>query len=1435
MKKDEIKVLITGEHMLGDIVVARLSGTALFPNHVYDLVPYPWPDGGNDFKVFKRNTSISRRDGCKITDRNILINITGEGFETVITVSLTNVDVNLLEQTESWVDVSIKGCYGLKIEKRVCFYKVIGEIKLLENKVFNDEKEPIAEFIYKLPASYFSNEDRMRCHVGLGYNSLFTFKNAENKEDLTSFDLTLKRDIPAIEGKIFLVEKENAPKDEQEISITISYIVSEHPVKVKLSSEKIQITERPEGCLKIVLHKTSESFILGEGQVTIGELIVKNEGDANAKSLNLIISQQTDSILHFSSYRGLVFPSKEKTIKLSLKEDAIKLLPFSWSETVDFFDGTSYLQKKSFSLFSMGQPQPEADYLFEFAGQDLISLEASNADFYPGDKDIFIYLTVKAKKDINKLVLKIIQGMSFAKLEIDCISSLECNQECTIPVIVCCKELKDESQIIITAKSEYSSITKIDIPLKKRQRKEPNPVIEDIHNQATNYYIGGHKKTFSKFTLHNDLPGLTTREGVPINLSEIGFKDKNGESISWLSLTSNLSFIDPGDSENIEVFFNPEAIDKAYAGEVYFGVGNKSLSIGKICVEKREKEKEPRFIFTNEKVMFIPDQNLIIGTLKIEKKRIEETDDGIILREEEKVVITDEASFYFLKKDGDDEQYVSVPIESDSTELLIVKKTEACGNEDIKHVIPVVYSCKGQMDRQFVGNCYCYSIRKNTPDAELQLTICSSSKDSFIVPLDKSVQEHITITVIKQENPDIAYIPLLTLCFDNLTKISHDDINNRITITELEVAGSESKKNKLIENRNFEIFNGASCEEIIVQVAADANIPKELSVTFRWKGKKFFFKIDINIIEEINDGWVSLDLGTSGIVMAQYNKHSKPSISKVSLDYGAPEEYRMETEQGIISSAIILQKENEQYKLQLCPSRVDFKKSDFHFVPVKFLIGQSHVPFLDAFKKQFQYNDELQIGIGGETVITDADIVDKMLKYVYEDILERMSGIDKKDIRKFIITYPNTFVPRQLDKIRNLMGEILPAATIVFVPESDAVVAYYLTKRFKQEEGFRKAVEEGEEKILIYDMGAGTLDLSYVVIRYDERTNVFSAHIERRLGAPLGGNYLDALIFEKLKGGIVDSASLSKEDLLNMRDGIRDEIKVATDTSKKLSDIITNKEAKWGSSTSETIQSLYDQIEEDYTELCTRTALRNLFGIDRTDPNLKDELNSHIDTFVFSGRGAQFKPLQDRIKELFGEEKIDRVSISKEEMKESVSLGAIEYCRIFDNPADYNFAILNKNQYLNIGLVYKVLNEYNGFELKYTELINPFLKDWSSIEPENGTRYAEFDILVSDLNLRGVDILRFVQTPLDKQAVSDIIAHSSENDNCFINEMFTLKLPRMSNPRQTKISGKMDKNNQLTLVFNDIPFREQTGVEDIERNCFYYKSAWPFNQFNKKN
>ena len=114
-----------------------------------------------------------------------------------------------------------------------------------------------------------------------------------------------------------------------------------------------------------------------------------------------------------------------------------------------------------------------------------------------------------------------------------------------------------------------------------------------------------------------------------------------------------------------------------------------------------------------------------------------------------------------------------------------------------------------------------------------------------------------------------------------------------------------------------------------------------------------------------------------------------------------------------------------------------------------------------------------------------------------------------------IISHPNTFTTFHKQKLHDIawqalnkrLGIALPER-IRLISESDAVAYHYCRQRMLDNK--RKT---GEERLLVYDFGAGTLDLSLVQIRWNkEGTYPEQWQVENRLGVPIAGNYLDSLL-----------------------------------------------------------------------------------------------------------------------------------------------------------------------------------------------------------------------------------------------------------------------------------------------------------------------------------
>lgn len=123
-----------------------------------------------------------------------------------------------------------------------------------------------------------------------------------------------------------------------------------------------------------------------------------------------------------------------------------------------------------------------------------------------------------------------------------------------------------------------------------------------------------------------------------------------------------------------------------------------------------------------------------------------------------------------------------------------------------------------------------------------------------------------------------------------------------------------------------------------------------------------------------------------------------------------------------------------------------------------------------------------------------------------------------------VLTHPNSFTGYHRDALHDIAFKafdnlyIQLRDRIRLVSESDAV-AYYYCDRWAS-----RTPHEDEERILVYDFGAGTLDLSLIRVtwkRSAQRWIPATWKVEGRIGVPVAGNHIDErlarLVDQKLK------------------------------------------------------------------------------------------------------------------------------------------------------------------------------------------------------------------------------------------------------------------------------------------------------------------------------
>lgn len=147
------------------------------------------------------------------------------------------------------------------------------------------------------------------------------------------------------------------------------------------------------------------------------------------------------------------------------------------------------------------------------------------------------------------------------------------------------------------------------------------------------------------------------------------------------------------------------------------------------------------------------------------------------------------------------------------------------------------------------------------------------------------------------------------------------------------------------------------------------------------------------------------------------------------------------------------------------------------------------------------------------------------LKANYIDPLLARSRVGYSHI---CITYPNTYMRNHVDRLRRIVENVFRGVAdgldrvypdnIRFFSESDAVAYYYMIYAHD----LRKGPPPLKERILVYDIGAGTLDLTHLEVSWEKHGDgcysPTKVKVRRRGGVAKAGDLLDECIARDLHG-----------------------------------------------------------------------------------------------------------------------------------------------------------------------------------------------------------------------------------------------------------------------------------------------------------------------------
>lgn len=405
---------------------------------------------------------------------------------------------------------------------------------------------------------------------------------------------------------------------------------------------------------------------------------------------------------------------------------------------------------------------------------------------------------------------------------------------------------------------------------------------------------------------------------------------------------------------------------------------------------------------------------------------------------------------------------------------------------------------------------------------------------------------------------------------------------------------------------------------------------------------------------------------------------------------------------------------------------------------------------------------------------------------------------DLRRVNKMVLTYPNTYTPVHLNILKGIVKETFPYLRdgyLRFVSESDAVASYYISHWDHFNPG--RSIMDFNENVLVYDMGAGTLDVT--IFEKNVRARRVEGNIIGKLGTGKAGNYLDfilaEIIAEKLeldqilKSKVASTTFAANPAVLKERHNLKEFVKYTVKPG-----LARSKSFKYKvGGINKTISAddiINDSRFQEFLEDVTNGIINQLIQyINRND--------LMIDTVIMSGRSCNLSFLREKLKKVLDEQSSNEIHFvefqnapGENQEKTIVVEGAVANATWEDHEAS-EVTVKSRRLYASYGLVYQGL----GGSHRYVELIN-----------HNDIPYNDvtggFDSSTTKVEgTANSNSIKLIQTYLSAKETE--IAFNNNNFE-FISEMEEYDMANFSNAGTLNVKLHFDRNNNVSLYVNGL-------------------------------
>lgn len=646
----------------------------------------------------------------------------------------------------------------------------------------------------------------------------------------------------------------------------------------------------------------------------------------------------------------------------------------------------------------------------------------------------------------------------------------------------------------------------------------------------------------------------------------------------------------------------------------------------------------------------------------------------------------------------------------------------------------------------------------------------------------------------------------------------------------------------------------------------------EIEKVKRNEGIPFFATLRLPVYQMPCDKWLGIDFGTSAIV-SMYDNETLDLRKQKKVLNNNDEDPHYESGTKFLSSNTVLRTnaissktsqlltENHSkppfHSLAVCLSptwQIEGQNHRFVLPCLKMMVGYDLLPQLKSLpNNQFSYftgndaNRKSNRLIDDQNNPTTLAYVDNIFKEVYSELFQYYireglpQDVSNEKINRIVLTVPNTFSPRHRESIEKVVKSSLnnlEIRDICFVSESDAVACYYLKHRHEINNSLNRSTDKinEEENILVYDMGAGTLDLSLFSLKPAEN-NTRKVTVLGNIGLSKAGNYLDYILAnilvdilrqqtdkenaDKIETYIKNVTTDTLDSARNLKNFIKEELKPALSKDEY---ITLNKDTYVNLALSRNLKFKLSEILKHkdfkgFIDDCTGRLIKNFFKFLQLPGNFR------LDTVVVSGRSSkllQVREALDKALKPYKDSETFKIYNTSEEANDVSKTAVVEGAMMYAEEKHSNepTVIFCEN---SITPCYGVIYKDQDKGAHYKELFNPRTAR-PTIQTINGKQFLTYRTEDVTIDLR---YTRDTPLLLIQSYSGDTEKDWSNGNMDYISIVQPYSTTHMGCLQDAKLHVEVDTQNMIKLAVNNTVSDDYSPNRiDITKSSIG-KSLWP--------